>query len=842
MEEQKLLKRKKRASTENDKMSLITACIKLAEYYFTTNKYDLAIAEYVKVGMLYKALNKPIDYAQCNRMIGEAYSHLKQYNKALKHQNIHLKIAIEEANKLEEQRAHATLGHTYLTRYEDVQNIEDLGLAEKCFKKSLAICERLNGINQREHMDMTARLFANLAVVDECLANYDKAIQLVQKCIDICKAHDIFEQLERGYAILGSIYNKKGDYKNAIAQYNLAIEVASRLQDKENLISAVLLAKGDIFIKLSDFSNAKNILLKAYKLKSKNHDDHIEDLEHTLKIVAVMSYTEDRLLTISNDDYETKKQLYEKMGDGASSLKVFAKAIDYYKKMLQAAIDNKEPEINLGSCYFSLAQTYYDDEQYANALEFFQKYYRVCKNNLKEGTSTLISIAEVMDTLGKNSDDVEKIYEQAIALCKEASDNHLEGKTISKYMRYLQKYNLDSKAEQLQEELNKLAYYVPSDTESDGTEIQTTSNIGEDINIDDITDGTDDENELPRTRATRKRNKTITMKKNAKGETQLHTACINGNYDVVKQLIERGHLINVRDNCGWLPLHEACNHGHLDIVKLLVEKGAAVNDRGGIKCDGVTPLHDAAVNGHLEIVEYLMDNGASLISKKDNGETPLHCLQSWRQNVQNTTAATQTHYELISRRMLEALERSGHACDIVLEDDAYNAALVSESDHLLANKKNKRIAYTLSSSDDELMEIDKVSSDESASDAESIHSGSKATEQYQEVMKSLRYRSSNEKSDNSIQQRLTKRSALLDPDEVGDDWLDDDLGRMKKRKTFNTFTSTSGIRNTNQVSATKEQTKLYSPPRQPRNFNVVDFKENHEPSTIRNKKKSGSHL
>lgn len=251
---------------------------------------------------------------------------------------------------------------------------------------------------------------------------------------------------------------------------------------------------------------------------------------------------------------------------------------------------------------------------------------------------------------------------------------------------------------------------------------------------------------------------------------------------------------------------------------------------------GVTPLHDAAVNGHLEIVEYLMNNGASLISKKDNGETPLHCLQSWRESAQNITAASQTYYELISRRMMEALERSGHACDIVLKDDTHNAALVPESNHVLVNKKNKGINYTLSSSDDELMEIDKLSSEESASDAESIHSGSKATEQYREVMKSLRYRNSNEKNDKK-QLKVTKRPALLDSDEVGDDWLDDDLGRMKKRKTFSSFTSTSGIRNTNPVCTTKEQTTLYSPPRQQNNFNVIDFKENHEPSAIRTKKK-----
>lgn len=99
-------------------------------------------------------------------------------------------------------------------------------------------------------------------------------------------------------------------------------------------------------------------------------------------------------------------------------------------------------------------------------------------------------------------------------------------------------------------------------------------------------DVSEDDDELKELRTTRKRSKTIPIKKNQKGETQLHTACINGKYTTVQQLLERGHLVNVRDNCGWLPIHEACNHGYLDIVKLLVEKGAALNDRGGTKCDG----------------------------------------------------------------------------------------------------------------------------------------------------------------------------------------------------------------------------------------------------------------
>lgn len=101
----------------------------------------------------------------------------------------------------------------------------------------------------------------------------------------------------------------------------------------------------------------------------------------------------------------------------------------------------------------------------------------------------------------------------------------------------------------------------------------------------DISDDSDIETSKE-LRSTRKRTKGFVVKKNNKGETQLHTACINGNASLVKHLIEQGHTINVRDNCGWLPIHEACICGHIEIVQMLIDKGAAINDRGGTLCNG----------------------------------------------------------------------------------------------------------------------------------------------------------------------------------------------------------------------------------------------------------------
>lgn len=101
-----------------------------------------------------------------------------------------------------------------------------------------------------------------------------------------------------------------------------------------------------------------------------------------------------------------------------------------------------------------------------------------------------------------------------------------------------------------------------------------------------MSDNSDTEHDLGKVRATRKRAKGFVIKKNMKGETQLHTACINGKVEVVRHLLDQGHPVNIRDNCGWLPLHEAAIYGYVEIVKMLLNKGAAINDRGGTGCNG----------------------------------------------------------------------------------------------------------------------------------------------------------------------------------------------------------------------------------------------------------------
>ncbi|XP_793413.3 BRCA1-associated RING domain protein 1 [Strongylocentrotus purpuratus] len=110
------------------------------------------------------------------------------------------------------------------------------------------------------------------------------------------------------------------------------------------------------------------------------------------------------------------------------------------------------------------------------------------------------------------------------------------------------------------------------------------------------------------------------MKRNKRGETSLHVACIKGDENEVKSLLVQGADPNSKDNAGWTPLHEACNHGHTVLVGLLLDHNALINAPG---FEHDTPLHDAVNNNRIPVIKFLRKRGASLETRNIHGLTPL---------------------------------------------------------------------------------------------------------------------------------------------------------------------------------------------------------------------------
>ena len=103
--------------------------------------------------------------------------------------------------------------------------------------------------------------------------------------------------------------------------------------------------------------------------------------------------------------------------------------------------------------------------------------------------------------------------------------------------------------------------------------------------------------------------------RNEYGYTALHEAARVGDVKSTVFLLDAGADINAVNNKGWTSLHRASNYGNLDIVKLLIERNAKINVQ---ESEGLIPLAIAMEREHYEIAKYLAVKGAdpNCIDKK----------------------------------------------------------------------------------------------------------------------------------------------------------------------------------------------------------------------------------
>jgi len=100
----------------------------------------------------------------------------------------------------------------------------------------------------------------------------------------------------------------------------------------------------------------------------------------------------------------------------------------------------------------------------------------------------------------------------------------------------------------------------------------------------------------------------------------IHTATFMGNLSAVRQHINAGSDLNVKDQYGSTPLIIATLFGKTDVAISLIEAGADLHITGN---DGSTPLHTAAFFCRTEIVKALLANGADKTLKNNYGSTAL---------------------------------------------------------------------------------------------------------------------------------------------------------------------------------------------------------------------------
>ncbi|MGH1334979.1 MAG: ankyrin repeat domain-containing protein [Aureispira sp.] len=100
------------------------------------------------------------------------------------------------------------------------------------------------------------------------------------------------------------------------------------------------------------------------------------------------------------------------------------------------------------------------------------------------------------------------------------------------------------------------------------------------------------------------------------GFTALHNVMCEEQRETVLYLLEKGAVVNIKNEDGITPLHLACTQEN---AALLIQAGAEVNIRSN---QGNTPLHILVSDGaeRLDVIQYLLSNGANKQLKNEAGQ------------------------------------------------------------------------------------------------------------------------------------------------------------------------------------------------------------------------------
>lgn len=491
-------------------------------------------------------------------------------------------------------------------------------------------------------------------------------------------------------------------------------------------------------------------------------------------------------MTTNSYDYAKRKLLFEKLGDGSCKLKNFPKAIEFYLKALEAAQLSGESEHQLGPIYVSLYQTYIDNKEYSEAIEYMKKEYELIKNEPKEAALTLMGLGSLLDTANKDFWEAEAMFRRALDEARKIDDRTLEKDVIQKFVKFCRKRVMVNVAEMLEQEamgkgidLNEAL----EDTEYSEDILELSNDFDQELQLSSDPEASDNEQgtALKIVNTARKKRPAITVKKNAKGETKLHEACIDGNYQLAKMLIDQGHALNVRDNAGWLPLHEAAIHGFRDVVELLLDSGAqsAINDKGGTSCDGITPLYDACSNGNLNVVQLLLDRGAKSTVKTDFNETPLDALLRWFGDYgQKLTPTEKDFFEEIKQRLVEECEKVGIDTTAKKSNTASSGYSSGKTRNSQASQPQRQsLRFNTNSSDES-------ESENNPQELDDVNVKKNARMEYKNVMNRLKNPHKEHRFGDDLSE-AKRRSAHLTIREVDpDEWLEDDLGPSRKKQKF----------------------------------------------------------
>jgi NF-kappa-B inhibitor-like protein 2 len=214
------------------------------------------------------------------------------------------------------------------------------------------------------------------------------------------------------------------------------------------------------------------------------------------------------------------------MGDAAIAVRSLDKAVHYYQNMLIFAEKTKSGQI--GAALTSLAQTLRDTGKFKEAVSYARRELELCRTG-KETSSCAYYLASLLVDAKASDNEIREMYNRALSSANDCGDSNLEKTVIKDYVEYLEK-NEHVDVELIASLRIRLEDLPNSQSDYAESEESETLDIGADICLEDLSDLEEDikrdESKNVCKNITRRFRHII--KKNEKGESLLHVACIKG--------------------------------------------------------------------------------------------------------------------------------------------------------------------------------------------------------------------------------------------------------------------------------------------------------------------------
>uniref|UniRef100_A0A8D0GSS3 NF-kappa-B inhibitor-like protein 2 n=1 Tax=Sphenodon punctatus TaxID=8508 RepID=A0A8D0GSS3_SPHPU len=423
---EELQKAKEKSQRSGDLKEEAAVCNQLGEILARHGRFQEALEEHRQELRLLESVDDVIGCAVAHRKIGERLAELESYKAALKHQRQHLELARSLSNHIEQQRAWATIGRTYMFIADSSQSGEALREAEQAFMKSLAIVEEtLEGeVPRRELSEMKTRLYLNLGLVYDSLKDQAKCSHYIRKSIFISEQNHLHEDLYRAYFNLGNIQLREGEHSKAMRCLEGARECARRMKEK-CMESECCASLAQVLLSLGDFVAAKRALKKAHLLGSQQPLQR-ESIRRNLRYALRVSRLQEALEEAAPSNPRAALGLCEQLGDLFSKAGDYRRAVEAYERQLRFAESLRSPEAELAVIHVSLAATFGDLKEHGRAVQHYRAELALRRGNPLEEGKTWLNVALSKEEAGKGYEELESCFRTALQCAERAQEPRLQ--------------------------------------------------------------------------------------------------------------------------------------------------------------------------------------------------------------------------------------------------------------------------------------------------------------------------------------------------------------------------------------------------------------------------------